>query len=242
MLGSWLASDPQSYDVGEYNAFYLTHRLVPAQMRGVQPPWWEPHLERYLGELRAHAASFIDSVARSEGCDSYVDSSPRNLLIADELADRFPEALFVLVLRHYSGVVQSLGRTDWPWVPATAEGKAGVWAEAYREVSRLPAERTIVVSYDALGADPSRYVAGEQVSDLAGAVFHEFVSLSIQHLVNEIGTRMLARWPQLAEASFDAQNRTWDPGETSAADPRIKTYADPRPPYGRLGLVLRRDG
>ena len=95
---------------------------------------------------------------------------------------------------------------------------------------------------DALGADPSRYVAGEQVSDLAGAVFHEFVSLSIQHLVNEIGTRMLARWPQLAEASFDAQNRTWDPGETSAADPRIKTYADPRPPYGRLGLVLRRDG
>ena len=59
-------------------------------------------------------------------------------------------------------------------------------------------------------ADPARYVAAEQVADLAVAVFHEFVSLSIQHLVNEIGIRMLDRWPQLAEVSFDAQNRLWD--------------------------------
>jgi urate oxidase / 2-oxo-4-hydroxy-4-carboxy-5-ureidoimidazoline decarboxylase len=89
-------------------------------------------------------------------------------------------------------------------------------------------------------ADPSRYVAAEQVADLAIAVFHEFVSLSIQHLVNEIGTRMLERWPQLAEVSFDAQNRLWDVGAESLDDPRIRTYADPRPPYGNIGLVLRR--
>jgi urate oxidase len=90
-------------------------------------------------------------------------------------------------------------------------------------------------------ADPARYVAAEQVADLAAAVFHEFVSLSIQHLVNEVGTRMLDRWPQLAEVSFDAQNRLWDLGTESAEDPRIKTYADPRPPFGHIGLVLRRD-
>jgi len=51
---------------------------------------------------------------------------------------------------------------------------------------------------DAVLSDPARYVASEQVADLAATVFHEFVSLSIQHLVNEIGTRMLDRWPQLA--------------------------------------------
>jgi len=90
-------------------------------------------------------------------------------------------------------------------------------------------------------ADPARYVAAEQVADLANAVFHEFVSLSIQHLVNEMGARMLERWPQLAEVSFDAQNRLWDLGGQSADDPRIRTYADPRPPYGHIGLVLRRD-
>jgi urate oxidase len=89
-------------------------------------------------------------------------------------------------------------------------------------------------------ADPARYVAAEQVADLATAVFGEFVSFSIQHLVNEIGMRMLDRWPQLAEVSFDAQNRLWDLVAESDDDPRIRTYADPRPPYGHIGLVLRR--
>ena len=95
-------------------------------------------------------------------------------------------------------------------------------------------------SHAVLG-DPSKYVASEQVADLAVAVFHEFVSLSIQHLVNEIGLRMLDRWPQLAEVSFDTQNRLWDLVAESPDDPRLKTYADPRPPYGHIGLVLRRD-
>ena len=94
---------------------------------------------------------------------------------------------------------------------------------------------------DALGLDAARYVAGEQVADLAASVFHEFVSLSIQHLVHEIGSRMLERWPQLAEVSFDAQNRLWDAGAVSERDTRVRTYADPRPPFGRIGLVLRRD-
>jgi urate oxidase len=94
---------------------------------------------------------------------------------------------------------------------------------------------------DSLGTDPSRYVAGEQVADLAASVFHQFVSLSIQHLVNEIGARMLERWPQLAEVSFQATNRLWDAGAVSEADDRVKTYADPRPPFGRIGLVMRRD-
>jgi len=94
---------------------------------------------------------------------------------------------------------------------------------------------------DALGHDPARYVAGEQVADLAASVFHQFVSLSIQHLVNEIGTRMLERWPQLAEVRFAATNRLWDTGAVSETDASVKTYADPRPPFGRIGLVMRRD-
>jgi urate oxidase len=94
---------------------------------------------------------------------------------------------------------------------------------------------------DALGDDPARYVAGEQVADLAASVFHEFVSLSIQHLVHEIGQRMLARWPQLSEVSFDAQNRLWDLAGEAAEDQRVKVYVDPRPPFGRIGLRLRRD-
>jgi len=93
----------------------------------------------------------------------------------------------------------------------------------------------------ALDPGHTSYVAGEQVADLAGAVFHRFVSLSIQHLVNEIGHAMLDRWPQLSEVSFEAQNRLWDLAVTSETDERVKVYWDPHPPYGKIGLVLKRD-
>ena len=95
--------------------------------------------------------------------------------------------------------------------------------------------------HDAILRHPGRYVASEQVADLVVAVFHGFVSLSIQHLVHEIGNRMLDRWPQLDEVSFDAQNRLWDPGASSGGESPLRTYADPRPPYGHIGLVLRRE-
>ena len=93
----------------------------------------------------------------------------------------------------------------------------------------------------ALAPDHAAYVAGEQVADLVGAVFHRFASLSIQHLVNEIGVAMLERWSLLSEVSFEAQNRLWDLSVTSESDERVKVYCDPRPPFGRIGLVLRRD-
>src|SRR5205823_9949854 len=47
-----------------------------------------------------------------------------------------------------------------------------------------------------------RYIPAEQVSDLIQVVFHEFVSESIQHLMHEMGKRLLERFPQMAEISF----------------------------------------
>jgi len=93
---------------------------------------------------------------------------------------------------------------------------------------------------DAVAPDHARYVASEQVRDLVGTVFHEFVSMSIQHLMHEMGQRLLARFPQLSEVVFDGQNRLWDTVVVSEANPKIKSYCDPRPPYGSLHLTLRR--
>ena len=90
--------------------------------------------------------------------------------------------------------------------------------------------------------EPSRYVHPDQVADLAAVVFHQFVSLSIQHLVHEIGLRMFERFGALIEVSFEAQNRTLDVAERSDADESVKVFTDPRPPYGRIGLTMRRDG
>ena len=86
---------------------------------------------------------------------------------------------------------------------------------------------------DALGGDPSRYVAAEQVRDLLCAVFTEFVSESIQHLVHEMGVRMLERYPGLAEASFEGRNLTRDPVVQGV-------YTDPFPAHGTITLTMRR--
>ena len=94
---------------------------------------------------------------------------------------------------------------------------------------------------DLLAPDHARYVPAEQVRDLVRAVFHEFVSESIQHLVHEIGQRLLARFPQLAAITFDAQNHTPDPVAVSEADPKVKVYSTPFPAFGLIKLTLARD-
>jgi urate oxidase len=93
---------------------------------------------------------------------------------------------------------------------------------------------------DALGDSLEHYVPAEQVRDFVQAIFHQFVSNSIQHLLHEIGSRLLFRFPQLSSVSFDAQNRLWDTVVVSDQDPTRKVYCDPRPPYGMIHLTLGR--
>jgi urate oxidase len=79
------------------------------------------------------------------------------------------------------------------------------------------------------------YVDSRTVRDHFAATFDDFVSESIQHLVHEMGTRLLADTPQLAEISFTAENHTRDPvGEDSGR----KVYTDPFPAQGLITLTL----
>ncbi len=94
-------------------------------------------------------------------------------------------------------------------------------------------------SADLLTPDHRKYVPAEQVRDVLQTVFHEFVSESIQHLVHEMALRLLARFPQLAEVSFEAQNRTRDQIVVSEADPAIKVYSDPFSAYGTIKLTMQ---
>jgi urate oxidase / 2-oxo-4-hydroxy-4-carboxy-5-ureidoimidazoline decarboxylase len=89
------------------------------------------------------------------------------------------------------------------------------------------------VPADALGAAPERYVAGEQVRDVCADVFDGFMSESIQHLVHEMGARLLERFPELAEVSFEGRNLTRDPVVEGV-------YTDPFPAHGTITLAMRR--
>ncbi len=85
-----------------------------------------------------------------------------------------------------------------------------------------------------------RRVASEDVREVVCETFDTFVSKSIQHLVHEMGRRLLVRFPPITEVVFEAENHLWDTTRTSEVDPRIKVYSDPRPPFGVIGLTLKR--
>lgn len=85
----------------------------------------------------------------------------------------------------------------------------------------------------ALGALPARYIDAGQVRDVCGAVFEDLVSESIQHLVHEMGLRLLQRFPEMAEVSFEGRNLTRDPVVENV-------FTDPFPAHGTITLTMRR--
>jgi urate oxidase len=90
-------------------------------------------------------------------------------------------------------------------------------------------------------ADGPAHIASEAVRDSVIATFDDFVSMSIQHLVHEMGTRLLDRFAAMNEVSFEAQNRLWDTSKVSEAGPATRVFSDPKPAHGFIGLTLRRD-
>jgi urate oxidase/2-oxo-4-hydroxy-4-carboxy-5-ureidoimidazoline decarboxylase len=69
-------------------------------------------------------------------------------------------------------------------------------------------------------------------------VFHAFESGSIQQVIYQIGTKMLADIPGIAEVHLEANNRTWDTIVERGEE--LGVYTEARPPFGVLGLRLKR--
>jgi urate oxidase len=69
-------------------------------------------------------------------------------------------------------------------------------------------------------------------------VFNGFESGSIQQVIYQIGMKMLAEIPSIAEVHLDANNRTWDTVAERGAE--LGVYTEARPPFGILGLRLKR--
>ena len=76
------------------------------------------------------------------------------------------------------------------------------------------------------------------VRQIVHEVFASFESGSIQQVIYQIGTRLLADIPEVADVHLEANNRTWDTIAEKADESGV--YTDARPPYGCLGLTLKR--
>jgi len=69
-------------------------------------------------------------------------------------------------------------------------------------------------------------------------LFDAFESGSIQEIIYQLGTRMLSEVPVIAEINLEANNRTWDTIAERGGE--LGVYTDARPPYGCLGLRMKR--
>lgn len=78
----------------------------------------------------------------------------------------------------------------------------------------------------------------KQVRAIVHQVFCAFESGSIQQVIYQMGTKMLASIPAIAEVRLEANNRTWD--TVAECGDELGVFTDSRPPYGCLGLRLRR--
>jgi urate oxidase/2-oxo-4-hydroxy-4-carboxy-5-ureidoimidazoline decarboxylase len=76
------------------------------------------------------------------------------------------------------------------------------------------------------------------VRRIVQGVFHSFESGSIQQVIHQIGTRMLADLPGIAEVRLEANNRTWD--TIAERGEEVGVFTEARPPFGVLGLRLKR--
>lgn len=92
---------------------------------------------------------------------------------------------------------------------------------------------------DAVSDDLSKYMAQQQIYDHVRHTFHDFYNMSIQHLVYEMGIRLLDRFPQMEEVWFKAQNQL-RMTVAQVEDDDKKVMADPPPPYGMISLKLSR--
>ena len=124
---------------------------------------------------------------------------------------------------------RSFARDEFTTLPEVVDRPLYIWLDVFW---RYPDAGRAV--------DGSTLVESGKVRDVVQKTFDDFVSMSIQHLVYEMGQRLLAQLPELAEVSFEAQNRLWDTVKVSDGDPRTRVYSDPRPAHGVIGLTLRR--
>ena len=77
-----------------------------------------------------------------------------------------------------------------------------------------------------------------KVRRIVREIFHGFESGSIQQVIHQIGTKMLADIPSIAEVHLEANNRTWD--TIAERGEELGVYTEARPPFGCLGLRLKR--
>lgn len=115
-------------------------------------------LPEYFGKA---ALTFANAKRDEDRAQFWCDQTPWNLLIAPSISRLVPDAVFILMLRDYRGVILSLRHSyanGYRWAGREMHESARLWSRFYNCVDSLDPLRTIAVSYDNLCARPEETV------------------------------------------------------------------------------------
>jgi urate oxidase/2-oxo-4-hydroxy-4-carboxy-5-ureidoimidazoline decarboxylase len=195
------------------------------------------------GCCRFLATKFLDTYPQVEGVQitglqmpyedlgggaAFVPHSPEQATARVEIGRKGPVEVAsgirgFKLLRLGGSAFQGFVRDQYTTLPETANRPLHMWLD-------------LEWLYTDMEAAFSGLTSGK-VSRIVHDVFSGFESGSIQQVIYRIGARILEEISTVAEIRLEANNRIWD-----SVVERNETviYTDPRPPYGCLGLSLRR--
>ena len=196
------------------------------------------------------AQRFLDTYEHVRGVRVRIDERPYEDLSDKLLAATGGDHGMASVEYSRQGLVDvECGRLNLRLIKLTGSAFAAFQRDRYTTLPEVQ-DRPLHIYLDVRWryADPQPVLTGgaqglvpsEQVRDLVAHTFDDFVSMSIQHLVHEMGLRLLERFPALSEVSFDAQNRLWDTSAKSERDPQVRVFSDPKPAHGHISLTMTR--
>ena len=195
-----IGSHPRVYTRSE--PWIMLHSLYSLKQRNFQADFdaelWRPafndfidHLPQgsrqgYIESLRQMHFELYENYLSAAGKEIFLDKTPRYYLIVDELYQVFPEAKFVLLLRHPLAVLSSILET---WIgddyPRLARHRHDLLTAIEKEVEFVEAvrENKCVVRYEDLLENPvgivrqiCRYAGLEYSDDLVRNYFSSDVS------------------------------------------------------------------
>jgi urate oxidase len=201
-------------------------------------------LESYCEFL---GTKFMDTYPQVEGAQIAATEIPYAPLPGQSAAFRpaGPERLTARVEINRRGIVElASGITGFRMVRLGGSAFFGFVRDQYTtlpEIRNRPLHMWLDLEwlYTSPGAGFTEGCIPAQVLETIYTTFGAFESGSIQQIIYQIGTKMLAEIGAISEIHLEANNRTWDTIVEQGEE--LGVYTEARPPYGCLGLRLRRE-
>lgn len=195
---------------------------------------------RFLG------SKFLDTYPQVEGVQVSATEIPYTSLAAGSAAftPSGPERALARIELNRSGIVEiASGIRGFRLLRLCGSAFHGFVRDQYTtlpDIHNRPLHMWLDIecSYTASNAAFSNGATAQALRQLVRDVFQSFESGSIQQVIYRIGVEALQALPALAEIHLEANNRTWDTVVERGEE--LGVYTDARPPFGCLGLRLRR--